>query len=154
MLEKRRILQPLSREELIRIIVDQRRQIQRLEQEVERLKKRTSAAPFSKGTRKKNPRRPGRRPGQRCFRRREPPPLTEPPVRVPIAETCCPDCGGPLGEPHEELVTTTDLPVPPPPKVQAFAVEVRHCQQCGKAVRGRHPAVAADQYGATAHQGR
>ena len=142
-----------SREELIRIIHNQQREIERLLREVERLKQRSSAAPFSKRSRKKNPRRPGRKPGQGCFRRREAPAAAaQQAVRVPVEETSCPFCGGPLGERDEELVTNTDVPPSPPPEVQAFLVEVRHCQHCGKSVRGRHPAVAPDQYGATAHR--
>jgi transposase len=142
-----------SREELIGIIRNQQREIERLLREVERLKQRSSAAPFSKRSCKKNPRRPGRKPGQGCFRRREAPAAaTQQAVRVPVEETCCPVCGGPLGERDEELVTNTDVPPSPPTEVQAFLVEVRHCQRCGKSVRGRHPAVAPDQYGATAHR--
>jgi len=145
-------LSQLSREDLIRIIRDQMRQIEHLQSEIERLKKRLSAAPFSKGTRKKNPQRPGRKAGQGRFRHREAPPgAREQAVRVPVEETGCPFCGGPLGERDEELVSNTDIPAPPP-AVQSFLVEVRHCQCCGKAVRGRHPAVASDQYGATAHR--
>ena len=143
----------LSREELLQIIREQQRGIERLKNEIERLKRKLSAAPFAKGTRKKNPKRPGRKAGQGPFARRPAPPAeAAEPVRVPVEETCCPYCGGPLDEPEEELVSNTDLPVPPPPEVQTFLVEVRHCERCGKSVRGRHPAVAADQYGATAHR--
>ena len=147
-------LTQLSRDELIRIIREQQRQLERLQSELERLKRRASAAPFSKGTRKKKPRRAGRKAGQGHFRHREAPTTGMPAeaTRVPVSETCCPFCGGPLGERDEELVTTTDIPPTPPPEVQAFLVEVRHCQQCGKAVRGRHPAVAPNQHGATAHR--
>ena len=147
-------LKDLSREELIQIIREQQRQIERLKAEVERLKRKVSAAPFSKGIRKKNPQRAGRKPGQGRFARRSAPDLgtQQEAVRVPVQEQCCPFCGGPLGEREEELVTNSDLPVPTPPAVQAFLVEVRHCQRCGKAVRGRHPEVAPDQYGATAHR--
>jgi len=69
-----------------------------------------------------------------------------------VEEPCCPFCGGPWEAPEEELVSNTDLPVQPPPEVRTFLVEKRCCQRCGKTVRGRHPAVAADQYGATAHR--
>jgi hypothetical protein len=145
-------LRELSREELMEIIRELRRQNDKLQAEVERLKRQTSAAPFSRGTRKKNPRRPGRKRGRGCFRRREAPAgAREQALRVPVQETCCPFCGGPLGERDEELVSNTDISTPPP-TVQPFLVEVRHCQRCGKTVRGRHPAVAPGQYGATAHR--
>lgn len=144
----------LDRDELIRIIRELRRQIESLKTEVERLKRKASAAPFAKGTRKKNPKRPGRKPGEGCFAHRPPPPQGTPAetVRVPVEETCCPYCGGPLDAPEEEMVSNTDLPEQPPPDVQVFLVEKRCCQKCGKTVRGHHPAVAADQYGATAHR--
>jgi transposase len=144
----------LSREELLEIIRELRRQNERLKTEIERLKKKLSAAPFAKGSPKKNPKRPGRKPGQGPFARRPAPPQGAPAesIRVPVEEPCCPFCGGPWGAPEEELVSNTDLPVQPPPEVQTFLVEKRCCQRCGKTVRGRHSAVAADQYGATAHR--
>lgn len=144
----------LSREELLEILRQQQREIERLQNENERLKKKLSAAPFAKGTHQKNPKRPGRKPGQGRFARRPAPRQGAPveSVRVPVEEPCCPFCGGPWGAPEEELVSNTDLPVQPPPEVQTFLVEKRCCQRCGRTVRGRHPAVAADQYGATAHR--
>ena len=144
----------LSREELLEILRRQQREIERLKSENERLKRKLSAAPFAKGTRKKNPKRPGRKPGQGRFARRRPPPAesSAETFRVPVEETCCPYCGGPFDAPEEEQVSNTDVPMQPPPEVQVFLVEKRRCQKCGKTVRGRHPAVAADQYGATAHR--
>jgi len=144
----------LSREELLKRNQEQQRVIDRLKAEIERLKKKLSAAPFTKGTHKKNPKRPGRKAGQGPFARRPAPPQGSPEktVRVPVEETCCPYCGGPLDAPEQEWVSNTDLSVQPPPEVQVFLVEKRCCQGCGKTVRGRHPAVAADQYGATAHR--
>jgi hypothetical protein len=38
------------------------------------------------------------------------------------------------------------------PEVKRYAVEVRRCQRCGQRVRGKHPDVAPDQHGATAHR--
>src|ERR1035438_2479188 len=82
----------LSREELLEILRRQQREIERLKSENERLKRKLSAAPFAKGTRKKNPKRPGRKPGQGRFARRRPPPAesSAETVRVPVEETCCP----------------------------------------------------------------
>ena len=144
----------LSREELLEILRQQQREIERLKNENERLKRKLSAAPFAKGTHKKNPKRPGRKPGQGPFARRPPPPAGSPAerVRVPVQETCCPYCGGPFDAGEEEQVSNTDVPRQPPPEVQVFLVEKRRCQKCGKTVRGRHPDVAANQYGATAHR--
>ena len=144
----------LSREELLKINRDLQRQNDRLKAEIERLKKKLSAAPFAKGTPKKNPKRPGRKPGQGRFARREAPSQAAPAesVRVPVEEPCCPFCGGPWGVPEEELVSNSDLSEQPSLNVQTFLIEKRCCQKCGKTTRGRHPDVAADQYGATAHR--
>src|SRR5260370_9749597 len=46
----------------------------------------------------------------------------------------------------------TDIPAQPKPEVRLYAVQVRRCRRCGRAVRGQHPDVAADQQGATAHR--
>ena len=46
----------------------------------------------------------------------------------------------------------TDIPALPEPVVSVFEVHVCRCQQCGRAVRGTHPELTADQYGAAAHR--
>jgi len=61
-------LEALDRGELIQIIVDQYRLIEQLRVEIEQLKRRGGAAPFSKGTHKADPKSPGRKPGQGYFR--------------------------------------------------------------------------------------
>lgn len=73
------------------------------------------------------------------------------PVLVSVG-SCCPDCGGALGEAAQEIVSTTDMPVAPCAEVRRYSVEIRKCRRCGKTVRGRHPEIAADQQGATAHR--
>ena len=128
--------------------------IVQLRAEIEQMKRRGGAAPFSKGTRKANPKKPGRKPGQGNFRFRGAPkqPTAGPePVNVPTGAGC-PGCGGELGDAKAETVSRTDVPEQPQPEVRVFAVEVRRCCQCGKTVRGLHPEVAPDQYGATAHR--
>ena len=64
-------LENLSREELIALI-------RRLQEEIERLKRsgQRSAAPFSKGEPKRDPKPPGRKPGQGYFRFRTAPEQT------------------------------------------------------------------------------
>ena len=52
-------LDSLSPDELIQIILDQQRLIEQLRAEIEQLKRRGSAAPFSKGNHKPNPKRAG-----------------------------------------------------------------------------------------------
>jgi transposase len=62
-------LDSLSRDDLIRLILELQRQIEDLRKQNEELRRKDkrSAAPFSKGERKKNPKRPGRKPGQGEF---------------------------------------------------------------------------------------
>jgi transposase len=148
-----RDLESLGREELLQVVLDQHRLIEQLRTEIEQLKKRGSAAPFSKGTRKSSPKAPGRKPGQGYFRFRTAPEQAkkEKATVVPVAAACCP-CGGTLGEARQEIVSTTDIPATLVPEVRLYAVEARQCQKCGKSVRGQHPEVAPGQQGATAHR--
>jgi hypothetical protein len=149
-----RDLESLGREELIRIILDQHRLIEQLRADVEQLKKRSSAAPFSKGTHKSNPKAPGRKPGQGYFRFRKGPEQAnkEGATTVPVGATGCPCGGGALSEARQEIVSTTDIPAALVPEVRLYAVAARRCLKCGKSVRGQHPDVALGQHGATAHR--
>lgn len=148
-------LDSLSRDDLIRLILDLRRQIEELRRQNEELRRKDKrgAAPFSKGERKKTPKRPGRKPGRGEFsRRQEPPGAGNPPVDVPVKETTCPFCGGRLEREDPDTVSVTDIPATPEPEVRLFKVHVCRCRNCGRKTRGKHPDVAADQYGATAHR--
>lgn len=147
-------LESLSRDELVQIILDQHRMIEQLQVEIEQLKRRSGAAPFSKGTRKPNPKPPGRKPGQGFFRFRNAPEQAADieAVSVPVAFHNCPDCGGAWGEAKREIVSTTDIPADPRPEVRRYAVEIRECRQCGRKMRGQHPDIAPGQQGATAHR--
>lgn len=150
-------LEELSREELIErirvleaLVAEQRAEIERLKREGRR-----QAAPFSKGKRKAAPKRPGRKPGEGRFTYRtrpDPSELTEPPVDVPLARTACPACGGALEEVGVDLCWRTELPPLPRPEVREYRVRVARCTHCGKRVRARHPEVAEDQVGASAHR--
>ena len=113
-------LESVSRDELIQIIVDLHGMIEQQRAEIEQLKRRGSAAPFFKGTRKPDPKPPGRKPGQGFFRFRNAPEQqvalqTE---DVPVGVQCCPGCGGALGEGRQEMVSTTDIPAQPRPEVR------------------------------------
>jgi transposase len=147
-------LQELSREELVEIIIELRRVNQQLRAEIEQLKRRGGAAPFSNGKPKQDPKPPGRKPGQGYFRFRAAPEAraSSEAIAVPVTEQCCPDCGGEWGAAQQEIVSTTDIPDQPRPEVHRYAVETRECRRCGSRVRGRHPGVAAGQHGATAHR--
>jgi hypothetical protein len=147
-------LTDLSREALIARIREQQRVIEQLREEIERLKRggHRSAAPFSKGKSKPNPKPPGRKPGQGYFRCRGAPEQAPQEVIAAEVPAQCPDCGGKLDRVGEEWATTTDVVVNPQPRITGFRVPVCRCRQCGKPVRGIAPGLAADQAGATAHR--
>jgi transposase len=113
------------------------------------------AAPFSKGHRKAQPRRPGRKPGRGRFTYRTlptPDQWTAPPIEVRLPDPACPCCGEPLQEHRVDLAAITDLPPQPKPVVQPYRVWVYRCPTCDNTVRAPHSDLAPDQYGATAHR--
>lgn len=129
--------------------------IAQLEHNVKELEKKKgkSATPFSTGERKAKPKRPGRKPGEGAFERRQAPgveALTET-ISVPLNETDCPCCGALLDR-RVELATITDIPEVIKPIIRGFYQEVGTCGHCGHTVRGAHPGLAADQRGASAHR--
>ena len=166
------------REELMARVVEQFETIQSQEQQIASLTSQVSeqsviisglkvkiadlerrlnrqATPFSTGEHVKNPKRSGRKKGQGRFTHRQAPSpeeWTEPPIDVKVALECCPDCGGHLEEERIEIATVTELPEVIRPSVQAYRVSVCQCAECGKRVRGQHPDLAPDQFGATAHR--
>ena len=161
----------LSREDLVGLVAEQQRlidglqsqvtaltaTIEALRAEISGLKRSTKrqAAPFSKGTRVSKPKRPGRKPGSGTFSFRqtpEPEEFTEPPVDVPVILEACPECGGRLEEERVDFAYVTDIPEIPRPKVTQYRVRVCRCSGCGQQVRGQHPDLAPNQFGATAHR--
>src|SRR5918992_567544 len=157
-------LESLSREELLALLAELHCQVVELtasnaslRSEIAELQRRTKrqAAPFSKGTRVSNPKRPGRQPGEGTFSFRQAPrpeEITEPPVKVPVTLECCLRCGGKLAEERVDLAYITELPPMPRPRITQYRVWVCCCTSCGRKVRGEHPALASDQHGATAHR--
>jgi transposase len=150
-------LASLNRDDLLVLVAELQRQIAELRAEIEQLKRGGTrpAAPFSKGTRVADPKPPGRKPGAGPFHYREAPPpetITEPPVDVRVLLEACPVCGGPLAEERIDWAYTTELPALPRPQVTPYCVWICRCVRCGRQVRGQHPAVSPDQYGATAHR--
>jgi transposase len=157
-------LASLSREDLLALVAELPRQIaelrasnEALRAEIDPLKRggTRQAAPCSKGTRVAEPKPPGRPPGAGPFHYREAPPpeaITEPSVDVGGFLDACPAGGGPLAEECVDLADTTAWPDFPRPKVTQYRVWVCRCTVCGRQVRGQHPDLAPDQYGATAHR--
>ena len=78
--------------------------------------------------------------------------VTEPPVDVEVAGDSCPGCGGRLEHEGVGFAYVTDIPPVPRPQVTEYRIQIGRCLCCGKRVRGRHPDVAPDQYGASAHR--
>src|SRR2546428_5510194 len=106
-------------------------------------------------TRVAAPKKPGRKPGKGLFRCRVAPEraaLPVSPLEVPVTLSACPTCGGRLVAAGAEGASTTDLPEAVRPQVRQFRVAVSQCAACGQRVRGSHPELAPDQYGATAHR--
>ncbi len=154
----------LSKEELVALVSELQGHISDLTASVEALRAENAqlqrstkrqAAPFSKGTRVTNPKRPGRKPGAGTFSFRQAPnpeEITEPSVEVPVTLEACPDCGGRLEEARVDFAYISDLPPRPRPKVTQYRVWVCRCTGCGQRIRGQHPDLAPAQYGATAHR--
>jgi transposase len=134
-------------------------EIDRLRRENEQLRKELKAAGRGKvqgqSKRKGKRKRPGRKAGKGRFTFRGAPATAAtngPPQTVPVTITQCPCCGGELRWERTDEATVTDMPAQPQPEVKCYAVEVRRCEACGQRVRGQHPDVGPDQYGATAHR--
>ena len=150
-------LSKLDRDALVGLNLQQAATIATLQTRIEELTRsgKRQAAPFSKGTRKADPKKPGRKPGQGPFQRRmapTPEQLAEPPIPVPVADPACSGCGGQLAFERLEDASITDLPPIPRPRVRLFQVAVHRCVGCGTIARGHHPELAPDQRGATAHR--
>src|SRR3954469_21092679 len=127
-----------------------RAQLDQLAQDAKR-----QAAPFSKGQRKAQPKRPGRKPGRGRFTFRTlptPDQWTGPPIEVRLTDPVRPCCGEPLREQRVDLAAITDLPPRPKPIVQPYRTWVYRCPTCDTTVRAPHPDLAPDQVGATAHR--
>jgi hypothetical protein len=128
--------------------------VEALEKEIEQLKRegKRSAGPFSKNKRKHPRNKRGRKKGQGRFSHLKEAPASSDTtqVDVPAAGNC--DCGGSLELLQYEEASTTDSPADLHPRVTKFRVPVCRCRRCGATVRGKHPDLAPDQYGATAHR--
>jgi transposase len=161
----------LSREELLALVAQLQHQVSQLQRQVAQLAAsnetlqaenaelkrgaKRQAAPFSKGTRAQQPKRPGRKSGEGTFSFRQAPrpeEITEPPMNVPVTLESCPTCGGKLAKQRVDFAYITDLPPLPQPRVTQYRVWVCRCTKCGQRVRGQHPDLAPDQYGATGHR--
>lgn len=110
------------------------------------------AAPFSKGSPKSHPEKPGRKPGNdygaQAFRRlpdRDPDQV----IDVPLPRRC-PRCGGRTREEH--VARQFQMEIPRRPILRRFDVHLGVCACCGRRVHPRHPLQTSDALGAAAVQ--
>jgi transposase len=138
---------------LVEFQADRIAQLETLIEEVRRGGKR-QAAPFSKGTSKLNPKKPGRKSGDDYgTNARRALPVREPDRVFPaLLPGSCPHCSGP------ELICrrtacqfVEDLPEPTT-VLTRFDIAVGVCAACGRRVQGRHPEQTSDALGAAASQ--
>lgn len=118
-------------------------------QEAQRANKR-QAAPFSRGKRKKNPKKPGRKPGADYGQRhgKVVPNHVDEVIPVPPPAHC--DCGGDVeverieSQFQQEIVRKTLW--------RRFDIGIGRCKRCKKRVQGRDPRQTSDALGAAAVQ--
>jgi len=149
----------MSREQLLEQLRQAWAQIDRLRQDNEALKKQLVQLERRqrRGQGRRTPRgaqRRGKATGKGPHGQRQAPARTkaEREVSVPVEQTSCPHCGGDLDEGRWDEASTIDIAESPSPEVTRFSVQTRTCKRCRRKVRGRHPDLARDQKGATAHR--
>ncbi len=116
-----------------------------------RRQNKRQAAPFSKGTTKQQPKKPGRKPGPAHGRHahRPPPDRADEVLDAPLPDAC-PGCGGPVEQ--TGLAAQFQTEIPRRPLIRRFDVHVGCCRACGTRVQGRHPLQTSDALGAAASQ--
>lgn len=151
-----------SYEDLLDIIQQQQRQIEALQAEVARLRSelddarrygKRQAAPFRKGPPQADPKKPGRKSGDRhgIHAHRQPPAperITET-LDAPLPDAC-PRCGATVAE--TEVAQQFQTEIPGQPIRRQFNVHIGCCTKCGRRVQGRHPLQTSDALGAAASQ--
>jgi transposase len=105
------------------------------------------ASPFGRGQRKKNPKKPGRKPGHPGAKREKPDRVDQTLVAAPL--DVCPDCGGPLEDERPEENYQTDIP-PVEPEVTRFVFASWWCASCGRRIYSMHPYQTSTATGAAA----
>jgi transposase len=110
------------------------------------------AAPFSKGAPKKEPARPGRKPGEGYGSRahRPVPDRVDEEIRVPLP-AACPCCSGEL-EFEDEVDQYQEEIRWVRGHVRRFRVSRGRCRRCGRRAQGRHPDQTSDALGAAGSQ--
>jgi transposase len=126
-------------------------QLEQLLEKATRAQKR-QAAPFSKGTMKQDPKKPGRKSGHRYGpKAHRPLPEQQPDeiIEVPLPEQC-PDCGGPIEQEHVDRQFQVEIPRQP--LVRRFDIHLGRCRHCGRRLQPRHALQTSNATGAAASQ--
>lgn len=152
-------LQEFTKEQLIAIIIELAEKLDRQSKQILELEKAAArqGARFSKGKGKAeaDKKKPGRKKGKGTFtNRKEPEARSSDQVettKVPLQNHRCPECGESL-ELEVEVASTIDIPEEPQRVIKRFEIEIGTCASCGVKVRGEHPDLPIDQFGATAHR--
>jgi transposase len=131
-----------------------RKKIDRLEDDLDKARRalHRQAAPFSRGTPRRRPKRPGRKPGPTYGRKahRLPPRQVDEHYEAPLPPAC-PDCGGALTVTGHATQHHEDLPIVRP-IVRRFRIAIGYCSGCHRRVQGRHPLQTSDALGAASTQ--
>ena len=141
--EKRRLQGRLrevekERERLRRRVEKQEKQIEELKAKLEEARRaaKRQAAPFRRRRRKKDPHKPGRKPGHAAAQRERPPKVDK---RVFVPLCGCPHCGGAVREVRDlEPQVVIDVPEPVAPQVTEYINQSGWCAKCHKRVQSRH----------------
>jgi transposase len=108
------------------------------------------ATPFSKGSPKPTPKKPGRKRGHAAAQRAVPDKVDR--TQVAALPAACPECGGAVKKNDVQYQYQIDIPRPIPMVVTRFRIHIGHCQACGQRLQGRHPEQTSDATGAAAVQ--
>lgn len=157
----RKELWALSKSALVTLAWNLTTTLKAQQQELDRLKQggqggQGSSKTSNRGEKDKEKKKPGRKKGKGLFTNRTPPDSKDVTGRIGVTSPeACPECGAEdLELERYDDAWITDIPEPlPKPEVTHFKVPICNCCRCGrKNIRGKHPRLAADQLGATAHR--
>jgi transposase len=130
-----------------------RQENEQLKAELEQARRqgKRQAAPFSKGTTRQRPKKPGRKSGAAHGRHahRPTPDHADEVLDSPLPDAC-PSCGGAVEQ--TGIVAQFQTEIPRRPLIRRFDVGVGCCRACGKRLQGRHPLQTSDATGAAASQ--
>ncbi len=108
--------------------------------------RKRQAAPFRRGKKVGEKKKPGRKPGHQAESRPEPPP-EQVQCTIHVPAEVCPQCQTALEDVTTHVQFQTDIP-PVQPVVTQFNVQVGFCPCCQMRVQGQHPEQTSQALGA------